>query len=125
MTEGNPETDNRHTGAFASFVTAFVLCELFAFLSIIPVIMRTVRVNPAVILKRVAGCKSHVAGMNMRRFARRGLPWEVGVLHRLQILPVHSKMASCIVIAKSNRPPVRWSIVYKVKLLLIQSTVAL
>jgi len=37
--------------SFTSFLVAFVLCELFAFLSIIFVIMRTVRVNPSAILK--------------------------------------------------------------------------
>ena len=37
--------------SFTSFLTAFLLCELFAFLSIVFVIMRTVRVNPASILR--------------------------------------------------------------------------
>ena len=37
--------------SFTSFLMAFVLCELFAFLSIMSVIMRTVRTNPAVTLK--------------------------------------------------------------------------
>src|SRR4030095_16642353 len=37
--------------SFTSFLAAFVLCELFAFVSIIFVIMRTVRVNPASILR--------------------------------------------------------------------------
>jgi putative ABC transport system permease protein len=37
--------------SFTSFVAAFLLCELFAFLSIIFVILRTVRVNPASILR--------------------------------------------------------------------------
>jgi putative ABC transport system permease protein len=37
--------------SFTSFIAAFLLCELFAFGSIIFVILRTVRVNPAVILK--------------------------------------------------------------------------
>jgi putative ABC transport system permease protein len=37
--------------SFISFVVAFLLCELFAFLSIIFVIMRTVRVNPSAILR--------------------------------------------------------------------------
>lgn len=37
--------------SFASFVAAFLLCELFAFLSIIFVIVRTVRINPSVTLK--------------------------------------------------------------------------
>lgn len=37
--------------SFLSFVVAFLLCELFAFLSIIFVIMRTVRVNLSTILK--------------------------------------------------------------------------
>lgn len=37
--------------SFTSFIAALLLCELFAFLSIIFVIMRTVRVNPSVILK--------------------------------------------------------------------------
>jgi putative ABC transport system permease protein len=37
--------------SFSSFLVAFLLCELFAFLSIIFVIMRTVRVNPSIILK--------------------------------------------------------------------------
>lgn len=37
--------------SFISFVVAFLLCELFAFLSIIFVIMRTVRVNPSIILR--------------------------------------------------------------------------
>jgi putative ABC transport system permease protein len=37
--------------SFTSFLAAFILCELFAFLSIIFVIMRTIRINPAVILK--------------------------------------------------------------------------
>jgi putative ABC transport system permease protein len=37
--------------SFTSFLAAFLLCELFAFLSIIFVIMRTVRVNPSIILK--------------------------------------------------------------------------
>ena len=37
--------------SFLSFVAAFVLCEIFAFLSIIFVIMRTVNVNPSLILR--------------------------------------------------------------------------
>jgi putative ABC transport system permease protein len=37
--------------SFTSFVVAFLLCEVFAFVSIIFVIMRTIRVNPSVILK--------------------------------------------------------------------------
>ncbi len=37
--------------SFTSFLTAFLLCELFAFLSIIFVVMRTVRVNPSSILR--------------------------------------------------------------------------
>ena len=37
--------------SFMSFLVAFLLCELFAFVSIIFVIMRTVRVNPASILR--------------------------------------------------------------------------
>jgi len=37
--------------SFTSFLAAFLLCELFAFLSIIFVILRTVRVNPSTILK--------------------------------------------------------------------------
>lgn len=37
--------------SFTSFVVAFLLCELFAFLSIIFVIMRTVRINPSAILR--------------------------------------------------------------------------
>ena len=37
--------------SFMSFLVAFLLCELFAVLSIIFVIMRTVRVNPASILR--------------------------------------------------------------------------
>ena len=37
--------------SFASFVAAFLLCELFAFLSIIFVVLRTVRVNPSMILR--------------------------------------------------------------------------
>lgn len=37
--------------SFTSFIAAFLLCELFAFVSIIFVIMRTVRVNPSIILK--------------------------------------------------------------------------
>ena len=37
--------------SFTSFLAAFLLCELFAFVSIVFVIMRTVRVNPASILR--------------------------------------------------------------------------
>lgn len=37
--------------SFTAFLAAFLLCELFAFMSIISVIMRTVRVNPSTILK--------------------------------------------------------------------------
>ena len=37
--------------SFTSFLAAFLLCELFAFLSIIFVILRTVRVNPSSILR--------------------------------------------------------------------------
>lgn len=37
--------------SFMSFITAFLLCELFAFVSIIFVIVRTVRVNPSTILR--------------------------------------------------------------------------
>lgn len=37
--------------SFTSFLAAFLLCELFAFLSIVFVILRTVRVNPASILR--------------------------------------------------------------------------
>ncbi|HTE29167.1 MAG TPA: FtsX-like permease family protein [Chryseolinea sp.] len=38
--------------SFTSFVVAFLLCELFAFVSIIFVILRTVRVNPSTILRQ-------------------------------------------------------------------------
>jgi putative ABC transport system permease protein len=37
--------------SFTSFIAAFLLCEVFAFVSIIFVIIRTVKVNPSVILK--------------------------------------------------------------------------
>ncbi|HEX6224551.1 MAG TPA: FtsX-like permease family protein, partial [Chryseolinea sp.] len=37
--------------SFISFLAAFLLCEVFAFVSIIFVIMRTVRVNPSTILR--------------------------------------------------------------------------
>lgn len=37
--------------SFTSFLVAFVLCEIFAFMSIIFVILRTVRVNPSSILR--------------------------------------------------------------------------